>query len=160
MDSEGLLRLRFNGGRRNIENPFGTVQRNRLVVPKTLRLEIVALVHRSATAAHMGNTRSWKRARDNFWWPNMRKDIECYIQNCEECGLNKHMNNPNKAPVAKTSLPGNPLDEMMLDFVGPFPAAQEHPFRYVLQMQDVFSVVPGCYFVGLTISVQDCPAYL
>ena len=139
VDSEGVLRLRFNGGRRNDKHPFGTVQRNRIIVPKSLRNEVMVLVHRSSTAAHMGNTRSWKRARDNFWWPDMRQDIETYIQGCEECSLNKHVNNPNKAPVAKTSLPGNPLDEMMLDFIGPFPAAREHPFRYVLQMQDVFS---------------------
>ena len=139
IDSEGILRLRFNGGKKRDSNPFGTVEKNRIIVPKSYRDKIMNLVHRSATAAHMGNTRTWKRARDNFWWPNMRQDIEQYVQACEECGLNKHVNNPNKAPVSKTSIPGKPLEEMMLDFLGPFQTAREHPYRYVLQMQDVFS---------------------
>ena len=139
VDVEGILRLRFNGGKRSTHNPYGTVERNRIIVPRDLKPEVMKLVHRSATASHMGNTRTWKRARDNFWWPSMRQEIEKYILNCGECGLNKHVNNPNKAPASKTSIPGKPLDEMMLDFLGPFQAARDHPFRYVLQMQDVFS---------------------
>ena len=139
VDKEGILRLSFNGGRRTQEHPYGTIQKNRVVVPETLRVDVLKLVHRSPTAAHMGNTRSWKRMRDNFWWPHMREDLEEFIRKCEECSVNKHMNKPNKAPVAKTSLPGKPLDELMVDFLGPFQAAQRHPFRYVLQIQDVFS---------------------
>ena len=69
----------------------------------------------------------------------MRQDIEKYVQAFEECGLNKHVNNPNKAPVSKTSIPGKPLEEMMLDFLGPFQTAREHPYRYVIQMQNMFS---------------------
>ena len=117
IDSEGILRLWFNGGKKRDSNPFGTVEKNRIIVP---RGKIMNLVHRSATAAHMWNTRTWKRAGDNFWWPNMRQDIEQFVQACEECGLNKHVNNPNKAPVSKTSITGKPLEEMMLDFLGPF----------------------------------------
>jgi transposase InsO family protein len=139
VDNDGVVRLRFNGGRRTENRPSGVVERNRIIVPRSLRPKVMNLVHRSATAAHMGNTRTWRRARNSFWWPKMRQEIENYIQACEECGLNKHVNNPNKAPVVKTSIPGKPLDEMMLDFIGPFQAASSHPFRYVLQMQDVFS---------------------
>ena len=69
----------------------------------------------------------------------MRQDVEQYVAECEECGKNKHMNHPNVAPAAKTSIPGGPLEEIMIDFVGPFQHAQTHNFRYLLQIQDVFS---------------------
>ena len=148
IDSEGMLRLQFNGGKKNKDNPFGMKSKNRLVVPRSLREKILELVHRSATAAHMGMNRTWKRARDNFWWPKMKQEVESYIQACEECGLNKHVNNPNRAPVSKTSIPGKPLDEVMVDFVGPFPVARRHCYRYALQIQDVFSrflIFVPCY---------------
>ena len=51
---EGILRLRFNGGRVNEANPFGVMEKNRIVVPESYRSEIMKLVHRSATAGHMG----------------------------------------------------------------------------------------------------------
>ena len=54
IDGEGILRLRFNGGRVNEENPFGVMEKNRIVVPESYRSEIMTLVHRSATTGHMG----------------------------------------------------------------------------------------------------------
>ena len=87
----------------------------------------------------MGNNRTWRRARNNFWWPRMKQEIEKFVQGCEECGVNKHVNHPNKAPAGVTSIPGEPLEEMMLDFLGPFQTARSHPYRYILQTQDVFS---------------------
>ena len=59
IDSEGILKLWFNGGKKRDSNPFGTVEKNRIIVP---RGNIMNLVHRSATAAHMWNIRAWKRA--------------------------------------------------------------------------------------------------
>ena len=95
------------------------------------------LVHNSATAAHMGMKRTWQRARNNFWWPRMKQDLENFVVGCEECGTN--INHPKKAPAAKTSIPGEPLEEIMVDFIGPFQKAQSHNFQYLLQIKDLFS---------------------
>ena len=111
IDGEGILRLRFNGGPVNEANPFVVMEKNRIVVPESYRSEIMKLVHRSATAGHMGNNRTWRRARNNFWWPRMKQEIEKFVQGCEECGVNKHVNHPNKAPAGVTSIPGEPLDK-------------------------------------------------
>ncbi len=69
----------------------------------------------------------------------MKQDSEAYIKRCDLCGGKKHLNHPNKAPVTTTDIPKMPLDETMIDFVGPFQAASTHKFRYVLQIQDVLS---------------------
>ena len=130
IDGEGILRLRFNGGRVNEANPFGVIEKNRIVVPESYRSEIMKFVHRSATAGHMGNNRTWRRARNNFWWPRMKQEIEKFVQSCEECGVNKHVNHPNKAPAGVTA--------------GPFQTARSHPYRYILQTQDVFSRFIPC----------------
>jgi hypothetical protein len=139
VDETGLLRLRFNGGRRTRANPFGVKEMVRVVVPESYKTKILHLVHISTTAAHMGMIRTWSRARNNFWWPGMRQDVEDFVGHCEQCSKNKHLNRPNEAPQSKTSMPAGPLEELMIDFVGPFQQARTHNFRYALQMQDVFS---------------------
>ena len=101
VDDRGLLRLRFNGGKRTKENPFGVNERRRVVVPESARVSILQLTHSSDSASHMGTTRTWQRVRNWFWWPNMKKDIEDFIRGCEQCSKNKHVNNPKKPQVRK-----------------------------------------------------------
>ena len=136
---EGLLRLRFNGGKRSSLHQFGKIVRNRVIIPNSYKNKIMHLVHRSPTAAHMGMRRTWQRARNNFWWPKMKQELEDFVARCEECGKNKHMNHPNVAPAVETSIPSEPLEEVMVDFVGPFQQALSHNYQYLLQVQDVLS---------------------
>ena len=139
IDEEGILRIRFNGGRRTTQYPHGVSLRNRIIIPRACVTMILKLVHCSASAAHMGVSRTWQRARNNFWWLGMKDDVEKFVAACDLCGKNKHVNHPNKAPPNHVPLPEGPLDETMIDFIGPFQAARSHQYRYVLQIQDIFS---------------------
>ena len=139
IDDNGLLRLKFNGGRRTKENPLGCKERWRIIVPQSYKETVLEMVHASPTAAHMGTNRTWTRARNNFWWDEMKQDIDTFIRNCEMCSKNKHDTKPNAAPQSLSSIPKGPLEEIMVDFLGPFQEAQSHRYRYVLQLQDVFS---------------------
>ena len=139
IDDSGLLRLKFNGGRRTMSQPFGCREMWRVIVPSSYKDNILHLVHASPTAAHMGTNRTWVRARNNFWWEDMKQDIDNFVRDCKLCSKNKHVNKPNEAPQSLTSIPDGPLVEVMIDFVGPFQEARSHKFRYALQVQDVFS---------------------
>ena len=139
IDDSGLLRLKFNGGRRTMSQPFGCREMWRVIVPSSYKDNILHLVHASPTAAHMGTNRTWVRARNNFWWEDMKQDIDNFVRDCKLCSRNKHVNKPNEAPQSSTSIPNGPLVEVMIDFVGPFQEARSHKFRYALQVQDVFS---------------------
>ena len=139
VDENGLLRLKFNGGRKTKDFPFGCKEKWRIVVPDSYKTNVLHMVHCSATAAHMGTNRCWTRARNNFWWPNMKADLDDFIRNCQACSKNKHVNKPNEAPSSFSTIPQGPLVEVMIDFVGPFQEARSHKFRYALQIQDVFS---------------------
>ena len=63
---EGLLRLKFNGGKLSSPRPFGKIERNGVIIPNFYKNKIMYLVHRSPTAAHMGMRRTWQRARNSF----------------------------------------------------------------------------------------------
>ena len=84
---EGLIRLSFNGGRsfKSKGYVFGKKEKNRLIIPKTLRQEVMAMVHDAPMAGHMGMNRTWQRIRDCAFWPDMKADVERYVGYCEKC---------------------------------------------------------------------------
>ena len=125
---DGTLCYMFNGGKKLLP-----------VIPRSLRAEALRLVHDAPLSGHMGRDRTWLRARDNFWWPNMKQDLYMYVSSCGMCGVNKLPKRPGRAPLQHTDIPDRPLARLQVDFVGPFPRTDAHPFRYVLQVQDVFS---------------------
>ena len=139
VDSRGLLMLKYSGGRRTEECKFGVKSKNRIVIPRSLVAKVLSVVHNGGLGGHMGQDRTWKRARDSFYWRKMKQDVIEYVAACEECGRNKHSTHPNIAPFQETDLPNVPLDHLQIDFAGPFKIAQSHPYRYVLQIQDVLS---------------------
>ena len=150
VDDRGLLMLRFNGGKHSNKHPFGVKEKNRIVIPRSLVNEVLQLSHCGGLSGHMGQDRTWKRARDSFYWKNMKQDVDRYVAECERCGRNKHSTHPNIAPYQETDLPHVPLDHLQIDYAGPFKAAQSHPYRYALQIQDVLS-----RFVRLIPCVED-----
>ena len=89
-DEEGIMRIIYVEGRKNIKTDLGNIERYRIVVHKAMREDVVRFVHASPTCAHMGYRRTYKRCRENFWWQGMGVDIRRILKMCEQCGKNKH----------------------------------------------------------------------
>jgi hypothetical protein len=58
--------------------------KGRLWVPNDLRLKeyVLAGAHKSQYAIHPGSTKMYKELKQNFWWPNMKKEIAEYVSKC------------------------------------------------------------------------------
>ena len=57
-----------------------------LVVPESLRVEIMSDVHNNITeAAHGGYAKSYNRIASVYYWPRMSRDIKKYIGTCDIC---------------------------------------------------------------------------
>ena len=69
------LQRRVNSARRSI------VQRNKVIVPISMRPQMIARVHSS----HLGPDACVCRARDVLFWPSMAGQIKEQVQNCEVC---------------------------------------------------------------------------
>ena len=54
---------------------------SRLVIPTSLRAEILVLLH----ASHQGIYKTRERARQSLWWPGLSKELEGVVQMCPEC---------------------------------------------------------------------------
>ncbi|KAK3877481.1 hypothetical protein Pcinc_017807 [Petrolisthes cinctipes] len=139
LSNQGILCYVTRKGRRTEAFPHGTKESLVPVIPASLRAQALLLVHDAPLSGHMGQKRTWERARGSFWWPEMKKDVEAHISKCEACGINKRTKTPGKAPLQSTEIPDYMNGTVQIDFIGPFPSSSKHRFRYILQMQDILT---------------------
>ena len=57
------------------------IRRERVVIPKSLRREMLNRIH----YAHTGVVSSLSRARECMYWPGMRSEIQQFIEKCDVC---------------------------------------------------------------------------
>lgn len=74
--------------RDDLHAEVGLLLRNRLVIPKVMRREVLNRLH----AAHCGAEKIKHRARGVMCWPNMASDIEVLAKTCQVCEKHKHQN--------------------------------------------------------------------
>ena len=53
----------------------------RIVVPKLARKETLEKLH----IQHCGITKTYKNAKELYFWPSMKNDIKDFVSKCEEC---------------------------------------------------------------------------
>ena len=93
----------------------------KLVVPKTLVTSVLYHIHGSGVAGHPGSTRSQSRASRLFWWKGMRSDIRRWVGACLRCQQRKPPRAQNVNKPGRTNIPKGPMQEIYIDFSGPFP---------------------------------------
>ena len=67
--------------RQNGEQDILLKDGKKIVVPQLARQRMLKTLHR----AHSGSTKTYATARQLYYWPNMKKEIEEYINNCQIC---------------------------------------------------------------------------
>jgi hypothetical protein len=82
----------------------------RIVVPKTLRPQIVRALH----AGHTGITKTLLHARQRYAWPHMANDIKTVIDACEAC--QEHRQGPHFEPEIKR-IATYPMEAVSVDLM-------------------------------------------
>ena len=80
---------------------------NRLIIPSSLRPEIIENLH----SGHQGFTKCQQRAKDSVWWPDI-KDIEEKVSKCIACS--KHRLN-HVEPLLLPPFPNRPWEKVGTD---------------------------------------------
>ena len=88
-----------------------------VLVPNTLRNEVMSLCHDVPSAGHQGVARSKERLLQNFYWWHMSCDITDYVRTCDACNRNKKSSLPHREPY-KVYRAGSPMERVHLDFLG------------------------------------------
>ena len=93
-------------------------------VPEGLRAEVLRLIHDDPAAGHQGTSKTLRRARLQFFWPQIRKDIKRYVSECLLCQQMKPRLHRPYGELAPLPVPSRPFQEISMDFVTGLPPVQ------------------------------------
>ena len=137
IDSRGLMVMTFNGGRRKKNALFRIKEIKRIVIPPRIKETSHGDMSFSRLGWSYGYTADMATCEEFIFWKGMKDDVAVFVRECEQCGVNKHSAHTNVAPFQITDIPNRAVEHLHLDFCRP--AANTHPFRYALQIQDVLT---------------------
>jgi hypothetical protein len=125
-----------------IDQKFNISSRNgllfldgRLIIPKynDLRTNLFRLAHDSL--GHFGADKSYASLRNDFYWPNMRRDlVNAYVPSCTDCQRNKNKTSKPTGPLHPLPVPDKRFDSVAIDFIGPLP--EDDGFNCIVTMTD------------------------
>jgi hypothetical protein len=112
----------------------------RLVVPSKLIKLIIEMHHDKAFAGLAGVKGTRALIKLNYFWPNMDRDVETYIRQCESCAKFKVGRHPT-ATLGELPETTSPFEMTSPDICGPYPETKRGN-RYLLTFIDHFSQYP------------------
>ena len=115
------------------------VYHNRLVIPSSLRSEVLERIH----DGHQGMTRCRERANMSVWWPGISRDIQSKVSGCEFCQEN--LPSQRKEPLITTPLPERAWKKIGADLC-------EHQGKQFLVVIDYYSRFPEIAYMSSTTS--------
>lgn len=113
-----------------------STDRVRPFIPSTCRRNVFNAIH---GLSHPGVRASTKLIGDRFVWPNIRKDVKRFVQECIPCQKSK-VHRHNHAPLSTYAAPNERFEHINIDIVGPLEPSNN--YTYVLTMIDRFSRWP------------------
>lgn len=72
-----------------------------LLVPRSLRSQVLELVHGSVGASHYGNAKTLRRLRGQLYWPGCRREVELHVHCCDTCTARKGPTQRSTAPLQR-----------------------------------------------------------
>lgn len=85
------------------------------------RGQIIREFHESLIGGHRGVTKTYRKVRERFYWPSLRKEIQDFIRRCVGCQEQKLVRAKTREPMLLTETPADTFDKVSLDTVGPLP---------------------------------------
>lgn len=109
----------------------------RLVIPESIKPEILKCYHDSVLVGHLGIKRTYYKISAIYYWPGMFQDITDYVRACIECNRRKgHQTTRVGELISLTT--SEPWELAGIDIFGPLPTtAREN--RYVIVITDHFT---------------------
>ena len=92
---------------------------SRIWIPNVTELknEILYEAHNSRYSTHPGSTKMYKDLKENFWWPNMKKEIAEWISKCYVCQRVKAEHQRPSGLLQPLDIPEWKWEHLAMDFV-------------------------------------------
>ena len=109
----------------------------RLIVPQTLRTNLLRLVHEGVTGGHAGISHTKDQVRRRAFWPGWTKTVEWYVEACPQCARYQRGHAPKQGQL-KALIPSRPFETISVDTTGPHPLSSKG-YVFILTVVDHFS---------------------
>ena len=92
---------------------------NRIWIPNVseLKNEILHDAHSSRYSIHPGSTKMYQDLRQNFWWPNMKREIAEWVSRCDTCQRVKAEHQRSSGLLQPLEIPEWKWEHIAMDFV-------------------------------------------
>ena len=105
-----------------------------LVVPDSLREEILINCHDSPLAGHFGFEKTYNKIKTHYWWPLMYSQIKDWCATCEPCLKRKRNFGQKVAPLNPIPI-GHAFERVGVDCLGPM-TPTESGNKYIVVFSD------------------------
>ena len=138
-----LLRLQDGVLQRRWEDARGRASYWVVLVPRTLRQELLQEVHGGITSGHLGEKKTLSRLRQRYYWVGMRRDVQEWCRACDVCCAKKGPTRKTRAPLQLYQV-GAPMERVAVDIAGPLPVTTQGN-RFICVVIDYFTRWPEAY---------------
>jgi len=91
-----------------------------------LKRGVISAFHDPPYRGHPGISNTIALLKQNYWWPNLKKDVEEYVKGCATCQANKintHHQKPRLFPIT-TDPEAQPFEVVTMDFITKLPTSR------------------------------------
>lgn len=117
-------------------------ERQQIVVPHHLRLQLLHLAHDTPFAGHLGTAKTLQRLLQHFYWPSISESTRLYCKTCDVCQRLGKGSKPLHAPLHSLPLVTEPFSQIAIDIIGPLPKCKDSGNRFVLTVLDLCTHYP------------------
>ena len=111
--------------------------RLQMVVPESMRKEVLEDLHEGTMSGHLGTEKTLARVKERFYWPGHYNDVQEWCKTCAVCAARKTPAPKARAPLQSIKA-GYPMQIVAMDILGPFPESPAGN-NYILVVADYFS---------------------
>jgi chemotaxis protein histidine kinase CheA len=131
-----------------------------LVVPAEKRKQIMSVAHDTLWAMHFASSKTAQRILAHFYWPRLQRDVDQYVQTCDNCQLRSRRTKRDRVPIQAVDRPEHPFEICQVDVIGPFETKSAKGHAYVLTLICMSTKYPYAEpLKGLT-SKETCDALM
>uniref|UniRef100_A0A2N9HH28 Reverse transcriptase n=1 Tax=Fagus sylvatica TaxID=28930 RepID=A0A2N9HH28_FAGSY len=97
-----------------------------------MKIKVLALIHDSPLGGHSGYLKTLHRAKQDWFWHGMKKDIKAYIRGCDTCQRLKHETSKPAGLLQPLAIPPRPWHSISMDFVEGLPTSSKQNVIFVI----------------------------
>lgn len=121
---KGLIVVNNRAGERVVCVPQGKLGE------RTIRGAIIEQAHE--VVGHFGPHKTSEYIRRSFWWPGINALTEKFCASCAICARAKPSNQKPAGLLHSLPVPDQPWESIGMDFIGPFPEAENKNYLWVV----------------------------